>query len=384
MRSIRSIGTCLGAISLFLFAQTLISQELPSDEELFGDQVHESVMDLSSGDTVAFSEMLDMKELFGRALPGFEPRSLMDHAFLYGFLFAKTKMITNFAASLSSAESLTRLRTRMTPDFVAVLIRVGYDDDGLDFFEFIVDPQSGKIVDWYEFGLGRYVSENFRYLVVSTEGLPQSAVDSVPSFFDESTEHADDLAEIASAIRNGNPSGGIEAYRHAPNSFKSLDPALTLLIIAAAKSGNRERDYEYALEQVARFGSDNPRFAFMLIDYYFEREQYDEAIAAIEVIQDHLEMVEAGLEEMKASVFYARGDTDSAIRVYENVLRIEPDRVQTYLVLFSFYALNGQHASAQNMLDIINQRFDFGLGPEDLLNDPGFEGFVEWSRQRGE
>ncbi|MDH3644424.1 MAG: hypothetical protein OES38_20125, partial [Gammaproteobacteria bacterium] len=302
------------------------------DETAVESHVSAAVGGLIDQDTDAFVAILDVEHLLDRVLDGVEMRDQTRQQFRVGVVAQEQAIAANLATVFASAESVTHLRTRSDVGYVSVLYRLDFGDNGLNYHEYLYDTRDSQVFDWYDYALGRNTSESMRSVAMSMLG-PQSLTSFFSTLFDDTESHTQRLTDMAAATREKAFATTVELFREAPDAFKALDPALTFLIIAATNADN-EADYEYALNQVARYGGDNPRYAFILLDYYLLRGDFDKSIEAANVLQKRLGMIDSGIEELKAGIYLTEGDRGKAIEQFEISTQVEPYRDAAYASLF--------------------------------------------------
>ncbi len=145
--------------------------------------------------------------------------------------------------------------------------------------------------------------------------------------------------------------------------------------------------YRRELERLAKHHGNDPTVVFYLIDHYFLREQYEDALDAIENLE-RLVGVDAATLLMRSGVWLTVGDIDAAHDLTHQALELEPDNPEGYWTLLTVFLTESRYDESADILKLLEEAFGYVMDPDEMSRQEVYAGFIQsdayqaWLAQR--
>ena len=134
--------------------------------------------------------------------------------------------------------------------------------------------------------------------------------------------------------------------------------------------------YRQELRRLAEHHKDDPRAAFTLLDHYFFENDFDSAMAIIDVMEKSYGS-DAVMFMFRANVESARSRPDSAIRFAETAIQMEPGNEDAQWTLLTMLVDTGNYADSVTVLRTLESEFGYTFVREDFQDQPLYTEFVK-------
>jgi hypothetical protein len=182
-----------------------------------------------------------------------------------------------------------------------------------------------------------------------------------------------DFREIGRMHQEGDYAGGYRKLLELPESVRNQFIMTNYAVQFAARIN--EDLYRRELRRLARYHKDNPSAAFMLIDHYFYEEDYDSAMAVIDVMEKAYG-TDAVMFLFRANVQMARGDLPKARQFATKSTQLEPDHEDSQWTLLTVLMRSGDYDAGIAVLNVLERDFGYSFAAENFESAPLYDGFV--------
>lgn len=254
---------------------------------------------------------------------------------------------------------------------------------GVNFYDFLVAehpdtvaPEPGGIparaVDFFSLTAGRWQSEVvadlFRRGVLEEPNAAERAMGQDNPVAD----HGEAIGAMADLLRQERFEEALAHYDTLPSSVQQLHVVFGMRVDAAASAGDPAR-YLRVLDEFAEHFPDDPAIRVRMLDAHFEREQWDEALEDLRVIRELFD--DPYWLASEAQIAMEQGQPARSLEIAERMVEEDPSLVEgPDLALLAALAL-GQQDKAARYAALL--RDEYGVSPEQLRGQPGYEGLAE-------
>lgn len=327
--------------------------------------------DAGKGDATAVKNAFDTKALFLRALDGIEIPADDYPQFIKGMEDGANRRPGGVAWSLVG-QDMKFLRISEFEGMPMPLFRLN-TPDGTNYLHIMTLPSdSGKMkaVDMHILTSGEWTSQSTRRLILPY--LQQMLGSrSRTAFQKEESEFVEQIEKIQ-AVSAAHQSGNITALHQA---YQSLPPSLQKLrFLRVIYLNSLLGDKEAHLEEARRFEQDypnDPATAFMLVDADFVREDWEGALAKIDIVRKTIGG-DVYLDFLSANIVMSQGNHAKAAEMIRDSLQKEPEIEDAWWTLFSCLVELKKHEDLANEIKNYNQQFKIELTADDF--EPEFIG----------
>ncbi len=134
--------------------------------------------------------------------------------------------------------------------------------------------------------------------------------------------------------------------------------------------------YAKELDRMARHYKDDPRAAFVLMDHYVLKGEYEEAAAVIDLMEKTYGS-DAVMSIFRSNLELAQDRNEAAIIHARKAVELEPDFENGQWVLVSALITAEQYAESAKVLRTLARDFGYIFTREDFMEDPFYEDFVK-------
>ena len=133
--------------------------------------------------------------------------------------------------------------------------------------------------------------------------------------------------------------------------------------------------YKKELESFAANHGDNPRYAFILVDYYFYQGQYDKALKAlVNVIKRYKN--DASLLTLRANILMLKKDYATAYQDIALALKNEPDYEDAYWTATTITLNEQKFDKTLIWLKQLEERFGYNFAAENFAGQETYKDFI--------
>lgn len=262
------------------------------------------------------------------------------------------------------------------------LFRLMVNEGGVTFHEYALrrDASGVKVVDFYAYSGGEWKSESLRrnWLSGLREAGLATRLTRLAGVENEMAQQAPEIQRILKLNTAGQSAEALAALLKLPPSVQADRNLLVIRMSVAQKVG--EREASEAVDAFARQFPNDPSLNLLRVDMLAGRKQYDEALAAIERVQQATGG-DAYLDQLTGAVFYLKGDRDAARAAAQRAIEREPSFANGYLMLLRLALEARDHAETARLLSAYEPYAPAG-SMAGLLSGPEFAEFVRSDEHR--
>ncbi|MFY8274749.1 tetratricopeptide repeat protein [Pseudoalteromonas sp. SSDWG2] len=377
----RLIKTVMFALAMGLaFGSSLVHATLPDEQkqelDMLGTEFAAAIRHMNMGamaslyDTEGTAHII-AKHLFTSARERRE--------FVKGFVSnPKEQFLSNlFAFQHSEDTDAVFLRIIETDGERTPVIRLDMEGGGHDFMHLFVhqtDDGQLQVYDVFVASTGKRitdkVSENMSFILGNNSNVLQRLLGIKK--LDESIVNA--YTSMIAHVKAGEGQAAWHIYQQLPENVR-LSRGMLDISMGVAQLVSEEAYYQQ-LELLATHFGDDPSTEFMLIDYYFGRNEFEKTLNNINNLQQRYGE-EAALYNLKANVYFAAGQLEQAEKMAKRSQALEPFFMEAY---WTEFAILNQLSKYEAMIGVLNnmvEMWDFSFTAQDFEAEPSFAEFVQ-------
>ena len=299
---------------------------------------------------------------------------------------APTGMLGSIMGRLGENGTVRFLRVRNVTEGKRVLLRILFEDGGVNYIEWVPTMSSGqlKIVDGYVYLSGELFSTTVRRITVPMlAGLQPSLVQRLNGAEREAMAYLKTIEQISAATQGGRFAEVISLYQQLPESLKK-EKAFMLQWLTASQSAG-EAQYLQALEAFRTQFPNDVALDFILLDYQALNEDFQGAADGLRRLESSMGG-DSHLHSLLAMQLIQLGQLADARKTAEEAMQMDSDLTTPIQILVQISCKEQQYDEAlmlmKRMLDAYELEF------LEMQNDPDFAGFVaspqftEWQEYR--
>jgi tetratricopeptide (TPR) repeat protein len=288
-------------------------------------------------------------------------------------------MLKNFMDALTRMNAKARfMRLARRESDIRVLLRADMQGGGFDYLEYIVTADGAgnyRAIDWYALTGGQLVSDSFgavfRLMVDPDPGFLKQlmGVQSIDPGVLES------IRQLGVLQRQGKFAEALASSEKWPPAIRD-SKVMRKVRLQLATAANDTAAYQRIVAALDAPTLDDPGDAVMLIDYYFRKQQYPQALRAIGVVE-RWSGKDGMTQLMSANANCTNKDYANCIASAQEAIRVEPEMEDPYWVLAQAYASSNDYASTAAALRTLTQKFQYKFTAASLAKDPIYAGFLK-------
>jgi hypothetical protein len=344
---------------------------------------------LNERDAAALEAMIDIDALAQRATQNLDFSEEERAGVLTGMRQAAGKLAGNVVAQLGHYNSQIRhLRTDDRSGTQTALLRFDHfdaegDGDGTDYVQYDIG-KDGRIIDWYSHAQAERLSDAMGRLL--TLMMPREGL--LAKIFGV-TQLDKDLARVFRRLgeqqRAGDFAGAYATLDEVRGPFRETRLWAVLRVTFASSAGDELR--RQSLDDLFERYGNAPDLQFLLLDYHFEKRNFDAMIAGLEsferaVIEDEV------TSQLKCIAASHGMQLPKARGFCERSLEIEPSLEATWWLLIDV-GLKAQDAElVLTTLEGYERQFEVQFDPDLLVEDEAYAwlktkpAFKKWAALR--
>lgn len=195
------------------------------------------------------------------------------------------------------------------------------------------------------------------------------------------------VGELFKAVRDNKPDRFFQIYDGLDEALpkEKVIAKLNLQLALLVRDPNR---IENAVQILVESNPDDPLFSLRLIEYYIPSRQYQNAIDALVMLQEHIGFEDGATESLKASAALAMGNTDDAEQYASQATVVEPSLELGWWSLLRARTRAGNYAAATEVLTRLEDDFGHRLDSDKLGRDRFLKvladkpEYLEWRENR--
>ena len=277
----------------------------------------------------------------------------------------------------SSFGYATVLRVHSIDGVRGPLVRYDLGPDGFNYVMLVVEDSAAagpRIVDLF-------VGTNGENLSQTIGAVAQLLVDPSPSLlsrlFGAETIDTDLQQKLQTMTRQVRETQFADAYatiNSLPDEVRN-HRAITSISTQVASMID-EATYERELARLAALHGDDPRTAFLLIDYYFLRGDMEAAMESVETLESVFGF-DAAIALFKSTISLQLGDVDAAVRFAEAAFEVEPYDENSFWAMLNVSLATERYAAAIEAMEVLEIDFGYLFDAEVMATEETYSGFIE-------
>ena len=322
-------------------------------------------------DPSLFASSIDFDRLVRRGIEDLEAAEPIKQKFTEGIEqgFDLASAICN---DVNAGGSYTLLSLREIDGRPQALFRL-ISVDGVNYHDLLLERGDRlQIVDVFVHSNGEWISQLVRrgFLPVAARFGGGTKDENQ----DADTLYLDNVQTILTMIqhyREGRYEEALDVFHSLPAELKTNRNILMQRFAIAVKVGGKP--YDAAMADLKTAFPDDPSLGLVLIDYHFNRGEYEKSLEII----DRLDRQLGGdpyLDFFRANVFYVAGRLDKAKKAARRAIKAEPTLEDPYWTLVTISLDEKQFTETARLLTEIETALGLLLG--DLGGVPEYEEFV--------
>lgn len=342
------------------------------------------VAELSEHRPEAFNQALDTDRILDTAFDGMMLDAQWKADVRRSFQAAIATRLGDKIVSQMPEEAYARL-LRMKPQDqqVLALLRVDYGDMGTGYLDLHLmrgDDGAVRIVDWYDYSSGQLYTQSLRQLIALMSPTP-TLLGKVFDVVSKRKDSVDGVVELMTLY-------GQKRYAETARRFLAMDAEMRrnrMLNIAAVQAANlSENDelYRRVLANLDRHFRKDPSMAFLLLDYYFIEGKYDWVLSALDQVEASFGVEDAAVIVLRSNALAGQGKFGPAQAQARRAVELEPSYENAYWSLLSAQVQGGEYAQAVQVARVLEDEFDYDMGPDSLGANEVYAAFAESAEYR--
>lgn len=305
------------------------------------------------------------------------------------------KLALNIVNMMERGGSATVIRVQTHESRITALVRINIYAGGYVYLEFhFAERPSGdyRIVDHFDYSDSMFVSERIKTLLVvlvPEEGLMQKVLRRMLGI-SSLGEDAKRLARMTRLLQANRFDEAFEIYHDLPPELQA-NRALAIPVLGAAHRSGHSTFYAEALANIERHFSEDDELAYMMIDHYFLKGDFERAEQKVDQAIDALGIRDAGLLLIKASIAMQQGEHARAEDLLNEAIEADPFFQAAYYTAMDVAVLQGNYDKVVALMDRLHQCCEVTFSPDSLRMAPHYAAFLrseagrEWiSKQSGD
>ncbi len=359
--------------SLCASAQVTTPAQQRAAAERFGTDITRA---LNERDRKALVSLIDFQGLLSRAaevqgLSGTEKDAYVRSATRAGM----NKLVDSILQSLETAGGTAKFMRATESIPPRSLVRIDMGDSGFSYLEYKVETSAGRTrtPDWFQLATGDLVS-------VTIGGLSQLFTNKSPGFLERllgtgkiDAASAANFARIGDLHRAGKYAEALPLFRKFSEPIASSRVILTLWA-STATFANAPEEHDRALTRIAELFADDPAAAFMLMDFYFKKQDQKRLLKTIDLVERRVG-VDGVTRLMRSNAYNMANDFTTALKYADEAIRLEPDRLDAYDSRATNLVQLGRFQEAVDAYHSMEQQFSLEFTRE-VFADPVFAKFI--------
>lgn len=242
-------------------------------------------------------------------------------------------------------------------------------------YELRLDEKNRLIVDdWLDYLQGERFSDGVGMMLVrAAPGQP--AVRKLIDFQNVRDSDLFQFTELLKAARDRRADRYVEIINGLDERLRG-QRVVVLTSVQLAKQIRNRRMLRTALIEMARYFPEEPLYSLLLLDYYFPARMYEEALRALERLDDRLGVDDAAMQARLSAATLVVGAAEDANSHADAALELEPGLELAWWSALRARAAVADYERAVVALERLENGFGHRLDRAALERDPGLSGLL--------
>jgi tetratricopeptide (TPR) repeat protein len=360
----------------FLFF-TLFSVQAQDENKVTQAEIaHEFAQAVNSQDVDLIANYIDFKG-FGKIITSkLSASDKIKHALMEQY------QSTQFARTFANSSFIMQPDTVATMDFKKIIptkqfgnlpmLRLDYETGGHEFILLFIND-SNKIEDFFYASKGNLVSSA---VAGTTQLLLPAQNDFISRLLGRTVDSKETLEKFQKMLalrQQGKFDEVHKLLQSFPEELLSQRELVDFNILISQSVSDEA--YVEALHRLNKYHGNDESTSFMLVDFYVETEDFEEAMRSTDKAIAFWGN-DAALVHLKANIAYLMDDKANAIEFSKEAISIEPDYEEPYWTLVSLQEESKDFDGINQSLALMQQQFDETFTPDrvsEFFSLPGYE-----------
>lgn len=257
------------------------------------------------------------------------------------------------------------------------VVRLDQENFQFNYIEFELALDKSKdlvVVDWTDHAFAHRFSDAIGLTLVL--GQPsKAAIRKLMQVPGASEREVFQFGELLKAARDGELERYLAIRDDLPQRLRELR-LVAELSVDVAKRLRKRRQMVSALEELNRLFPAEPRYALMLLDYFFPKRKYDDAILALEGFYRIIGADDAAMEARLSAAQLVNNEPNLALSHAEKAIELEPELELGWWSLLNARVKQEDFSGAVAAMQQLEAEFGYSLGPDALKRDRSYQPLV--------
>lgn len=374
----------LASLAAFAPASALAARTSEASGQAFAKSLESTI---AVGDPSVFKSGFDCQTALDRALAPIDSPKQMKEEFSKGAAQGCGSFGDQIAALATQGGSYKLLRVRSVDGGPRALFRL-IANDAVNYHDLVLEDARGKtrVVDIHVYLTGELFSETIRRTYVTALASDASLMSKLSGEESDFVKHLPKIREMQTRREQKDFAGALKSYYELPPSLQKDRNMLFERFTSASEVGGKE--YDKALAAFRRHYPNDKGLDLVMVDGFFLRKQYDQAIAAI----DRVDKAVGGdpyLKVLRANVYLEKKEQAKSVALLSDAVKEEPGLSQAWFGLLNLAVLEKNHKETTRLLTQIETNFPL-IRFTQIETTPEFGDYVKsadykaWKKSRRE
>lgn len=180
--------------------------------------------------------------------------------------------------------------------------------------------------------------------------------------------------EVALLKRKGKHKQAYKIFQKLPENIRKNRLLIDVAIQLASMVGQDE--YQKQLSLLDKYYGSDLSASFILIDHHLYTEKYDKAETSVDRLIKEFG-TDAGLLNLKASIYHSKNDFDGAKSYALSALKLEPYFEGSYWLLASMYTDEKKYIELVELFMGMELAYEFSFTKDEFVSDEYYSEFIQ-------
>lgn len=278
--------------------------------------------------------------------------------------------------AISQGGSYRLLRVHEVDGRRRALVRLMVPEGGVNYHDFVLSKGSNgqcRGIDVHLFLSGEFLSTTMkRMMLVLTGGQDRGLLGRLTGQNQLLVKHQNEVLSMINAVQARNFPEAVRVYKTLPENLQH-EKSLMLIVMTAAQGLGDDTEYQNILANFRKQHPDDACIDFLSIDYFVTKQEYPEALAAIESVSKSVGG-DPYLEFMAGNVHFMAENTQEAEKLFQLAIDHEPTLQDSWWSLVTVSLKKQDFEQTLELLKKIDQQFQIEWA--DLTQQADYAGFT--------
>jgi len=361
---------------LFLF---LSISQISFAQQSVQDIVENIIIDMDQHSSAVLKQYFDKEAFANRILKGLSISSQDKRDLKTGIKIGTEQLLESIITPIPKDGYVKLLRLTEHNTEASAVLRFDYGDKGFGFMHFLIkkDKNNIKIIDIFDYMVGQYNSEKSRQLILLA--LPSNSISG--RLIDLATgkkQDQEDMRRLIDLSKDKKYPQFIKKYQQINPSLKK-DISVLFLAMVVGQQDLTLKFYEKVLGDIAHYHGQNPKYALMLIDYYFLTKQYKKALQSVDRSQKLIlgNKQDPALMLFKANTYIAMTKYKKALNIINQAIKLEPTLEILYTIKVNAAVGLKDYPMIVNSCQKLTLLFGYQFNHQVFAAKPEYQDFIK-------